>query len=249
MPSALDRELDRLYQLPLSEFTAARNALARTLKGDEAREVRSAAKPAVVPWSVNQLFWQARPTYERVMKAGAAVRKAQLTALKGGKADVRDAADEHRKAVADAAERAQQLAPSAGSRPSIGPLARMLEALSLAPEPPENPGRFTEAIQPAGFEALTGVPIAARVQQPDERGRQARKKPEREAEEHGTHRRGAMHLVRERAAPESDVDRRARERAAREAEAERRRQAARIEAAERDVKRTRDLEINARRSL
>ncbi len=33
--SALDAKIDDLYRLPLSEFTGARNALAKTLKGDE----------------------------------------------------------------------------------------------------------------------------------------------------------------------------------------------------------------------
>ena len=36
---------------------------------------------------------------------------------------------------------------------------RALEALSLMKDPPSPPGRLTDAPQPAGFEALTGVPI------------------------------------------------------------------------------------------
>src|SRR5437773_10087717 len=60
---ALESEVDRLYQLPLSEFTAARNALAKTLKGDEAARVRALAKPTVVPWAVNQLYWRDRKIY------------------------------------------------------------------------------------------------------------------------------------------------------------------------------------------
>jgi hypothetical protein len=37
----------------------------------------------------------------------------------------------------------------------------MLEALSLAPELPAQPGRFTEQLQPAGFEALAGITPSA----------------------------------------------------------------------------------------
>ena len=38
----------------------------------------------------------------------------------------------------------------------------MLEALSLSADPPAPPGRFTELLQPAGFEALVGVTPVAR---------------------------------------------------------------------------------------
>ena len=52
-------EIDQLFALPLDEFTAARNELARRLKQDgdaEAAEgVRGLAKPTVAAWAVNQL--------------------------------------------------------------------------------------------------------------------------------------------------------------------------------------------------
>ena len=40
-PRPLDSEIDRLYQLPLDEFTSARNALAKTSGSDAARIARS----------------------------------------------------------------------------------------------------------------------------------------------------------------------------------------------------------------
>ena len=46
--SALDDKIDELYALPLADFTAARNALAKTLKGDEAAAVKRLEKPSVV---------------------------------------------------------------------------------------------------------------------------------------------------------------------------------------------------------
>ena len=73
----------QLYQLPLSEFTAARNALAKTLKGAEAKRIKQLPKPTVVPWTVNQLFWHARKSYDRVIASGQALRDAQIAALKG----------------------------------------------------------------------------------------------------------------------------------------------------------------------
>jgi hypothetical protein len=156
----LDTKIDDLYRLPLAEFTAARNALAKTLAGDEAKRVRTLVKPTLVPWVLNQLFWKARPTYERLLKSGDALRKAQISALKGRGSDVRRASEAHRKALADAVREATRLAEAAGSRTGADDLARMLEALSLAATHPERPGRLTEVVQPAGFEALAGVPVA-----------------------------------------------------------------------------------------
>lgn len=159
----LDTQIDELYQLPPDEFTAARTALAKTLTGDEARDVRALKKPTAVPWAVNQLYWKARPAYEAAMKAGHALRAAQIATLKGKKADVRAATDAHRKAIADAVHRAAQLASEADVNPNTDQLARMFEALSLAASPPPNQGRFTEVVAPSGFDALTGVTPVKRV--------------------------------------------------------------------------------------
>jgi hypothetical protein len=157
---SLDPKIDDLYRLPLAEFTAARNALAKTLGGDEAKRVRALAKPTVVPWALNQLFWKARPTYERLLRSGGALRGVQIAALEGRGGEVRRASEAHRKALADALREATRLAEAEGSRPNADDLARMLEALSLAATHPEQPGRLTELVRPAGFEALAGVPVA-----------------------------------------------------------------------------------------
>lgn len=144
----LDPKIDDLYRLPLAEFTAARNALAKTLSGDEAKRVRALAKPTLVPWALNQLFWRARQTYERLLKSGDALRKAQIAALEGRGGEIRRASEAHRKALADAVREATRLAEAEGSRPGADELARMLEALSLAATHPEQPGRLTESRAP-----------------------------------------------------------------------------------------------------
>lgn len=157
----LDDRIDDLYKRPLAEFTSARNALAKTLAGDDAKRVKALAKPTVVPWAVNQLHWHARKAYDRLLDKGARLRKAQLAALSGkGDANaLREATDAHRASVAEAARETNRIAGTGAQH--LDPLTRMLEALSLATEPPEHPGRFTKALQPAGFEALAGVKPAA----------------------------------------------------------------------------------------
>ncbi len=153
----LDAQIDELYQLPLAEFTAARNALAKTLSGADQARVKRLEKPTVVPWAINQMFWRDRPAYDRLMKSGGALRAAQIGALEGKKTDVRRASEEHRKALAEAVERAGRLAAEQGAKPGAEPLARMLESLSIASATESPPGRWTDLVQPAGFEALTGV--------------------------------------------------------------------------------------------
>ncbi len=155
--AALDDAIDSLYRLPLDEFTAARNALAKTLAGSEKARVKALPKPTLVPWAVNQVYWTARPAYDKVMKTGAALRLAQLDALEGRQGKVAKAQEAHRDALRDATTRALAAGAKHGSQPPAEPVSRMLEALSLAATPPEHPGRLIEIVQPSGFEALAGL--------------------------------------------------------------------------------------------
>jgi hypothetical protein len=160
---SLDQEIDDLYQQPLEAFVTARNALAKTLTGDEAKRVRALVKPTVVPWAVNQVYWQARSTYDKLIKSGERLRAAQIASLEGRRgADLREAGDAHRTALADAVKAAERIAAAAGANPPADALVRTFETLSLASEPPEPPGRLTKPLQPSGFEALAGVTPAAR---------------------------------------------------------------------------------------
>ena len=160
---SLDGKIDDLYRQPLDAFVTARNALAKTLTGDEAKRVRALVKPTVVPWSVNQVYWQARATYDKLIKSGERLRAAQIASLEGRRgADVREAGDSHRTALADAVKAAERIAAAASANPPADALMRTFETLSLASEPPEPPGRLTKPLQPSGFEALAGVTPAAR---------------------------------------------------------------------------------------
>jgi hypothetical protein len=153
----LESRIDDLYAAPLDDFVAARAALAAALKGADARSVRQLKKPTSVPWAANQVYWHARGAFERLQQSGTELRRAQVAALEGRSADVHAAVDVHRKAIASAVERAMQLSQAAGIHPSRDGLTRTFEALSLAPKPPEPPGRLTHPLQPGGFEMLAGV--------------------------------------------------------------------------------------------
>jgi hypothetical protein len=153
---SLDDQIDRLFAGPLAGFTAARNTLAKSLKGDDAARVKALTKPAIVAWAVNQVYWHARPIFDRLIESGRRLRKAQVAALEGKAADVRGATAAHRDALAAAAKEAERLAAAHGSHPPPDAVTRTLEALSLAPDA-HAPGRLTEPLQPAGFEALAGL--------------------------------------------------------------------------------------------
>lgn len=161
--SSLDDRIDDLFKQPLKEFTRERNALVKTVRGADATRVRTLAKPSVVAWAANQVYWRARGVYERLIKSGERLRKAQIAALTGKSADLREANDAHRRAVADAVKEAERFAVDAGSHPAPDALMRTFEALSLAKEPPAAAGRLSQPLQPAGFEALAGVKPAVRI--------------------------------------------------------------------------------------
>jgi hypothetical protein len=169
--SALESNIDALYKGPLGEFVSARTALARSLSGSDAKRVKALQKPAVVPWAVNQVYWHARPAYDRLLKSGEALRSAQISALGGRSTDVRGAGETHRAAIAGVVKEARRLSASSGVQPNADALARTFEALSLATRAVEVPGRLTRPMSPAGFEALAGVTVKA--QAPDRHAREA----------------------------------------------------------------------------
>lgn len=209
---SIESRIDELYKLPLPEFTAARNALAKTLAGDEAKRVKALEKPTVVPWAINQLFWQARSSYDRVMKTGEALRTAQIAALKGRAGDVRQASEAHRKAVGEAVQQATTLAAPHGSHPAADQLARMLEAMSLTAARPSNAGRLTELVQPSGFEALAGVtpagaqhPFPAAVKKAATEDQPAPATPREKKEQREAERRREQEAAARRKAAEADL--------------------------------------------
>ena len=142
----------------------ARAALAKTLAGDDRARVKGLKKPTAVPWAVNQVYWRARPLFDRLQKSGADLRRAQVAALEGRKSDVRTAGEAHRTAIAAAVRQAIELSEAAGIHPGRDALAQTFEALSLDPEPTEPAGRLTGPLRPRGFEMLAGVkPVAFNV--------------------------------------------------------------------------------------
>jgi hypothetical protein len=148
-------EVDRLYQLPLADFTAARNALAKTGRAD----VRALAKPTLPAWAVNQLYWRDRKTYNALVTAADTQRRAHHAVLAGRKGDLRAAGKAHDAAI-DAALKAT-LAIVAGEGHPVTEATRTGILTTLRALPGDEPaGRLTRTLQPGGFEMLAGLAIA-----------------------------------------------------------------------------------------
>jgi hypothetical protein len=158
--------IDSLYQLPLTEFTPARNALAARLKKsgrvEDAEEVRSLVKPSISAWAANQVYWQHRDTFDRLIAAGERLRKAQSTTLSGKSADVRGALQAVRETLSELTRMAADALTEVGSNPSPGTMRAVtatLEALSAYGSIPDapRPGRLVDDVDPPGFETLAAL--------------------------------------------------------------------------------------------
>ena len=148
--------VDELYRLPLEEFTSARNALAKTLSGDDKRIVASLPKPTVPMWAVNQLYWNDRATYKALIDAAEKLRSAHRAVLGGKKADLRKPDEVHRAALDRAAAKATSLLEQAAGRVSEPARDTIRRALAALPND-EQAGRLTREPEAVGFSLFAGV--------------------------------------------------------------------------------------------
>jgi hypothetical protein len=170
-------ETDALFQLPLAEFTAGRNALAARLKkagkADAAAYVKALQKPSISAWAVNQLHWRYPREFAKLLAAGDAFRDAQKAQLAGKKADIRGTLEARREALTEMTARAGDVLKAAGHAATpdlMRRIATTLETLatygslsnrSTGPGTDgQAAGRLVDDIEPAGFEALaTLIPM------------------------------------------------------------------------------------------
>jgi len=162
-------EIDALFRLPLTEFTAARNALADKLKAagqtDAAARVKALAKPPLSAWAVNQVYWRHRKAFDALLSAGERLRRAQVSSLRaaGGKGGgLRDAMEARRAALAELTTRAGSLLQAAG-HPATPEVTRRitvtLDALATYGHHADGPwpGRLTDDVEAPGIEALAAL--------------------------------------------------------------------------------------------
>ena len=153
---------ERLYQVPLSEFIAERDALAKAA-GPEGAEIRRIQKPTLPAWAVNQLYWRSRSTYEELLQRAADLRATHDAALRGQPADLRGAGRAHEEALARALKGTLALLAEGGH--PVTDATRQAIAMTLRGLPSEEPpGRLTRPLEPRGFDMLSGGSLGIRGQ-------------------------------------------------------------------------------------
>jgi hypothetical protein len=153
----LDEAIDRLFQLPLAEFTAARNALAKEA-GTGGKAIKALTKPPVAAWAVNQLYWKDRSRYDALVDTAMQMRKAHKSVMEGKNADLRVAGKMHEEALEAALKATVALMKEDGQPVTDATRHTILNTLRALPSP-EPPGRLTETLAPGGFEMLSGISI------------------------------------------------------------------------------------------
>jgi hypothetical protein len=184
-----NEQLDRLYGLPLDEFTSARGGLAAELRDqgdrDAAARVGKLRRPTVSAWAVNQLVRNHQSEVQELLSVGDDVRAAQRAALSGGGTKViREISARRRRVVEQLLGRAEDLLAQAGhgaSRSILDKVGDILMAATVDEEAAEavRAGRLVRELAPAsGIEALAGqTPIPA--ESASQRDRQARDRARR----------------------------------------------------------------------
>ncbi len=160
MAKTLDADIDRLYQLPLDQFTSARNALARAA-GSDGSVVKRLAKPPLAAWAVNQLYWDRRRVYDALVRAATEMRKAHKAVIEGRRGDLGGAGREHELALETALKSTLQLLRE--RQPATDATRHaVLNTLRALPGD-EPPGRLSKALAPGGFEMLAGIQVPGSV--------------------------------------------------------------------------------------
>jgi hypothetical protein len=246
-----ESDIDRLYQLPLDEFTAARNALAKNA-GADAASIRQLAKPPLAAWAVNQLYWRDRDVYGALVASSEELRRTNKLVLGGRAGDLRAAGRVHDQALDRALKATMAIVADSGHPASDATRQAILSTLRALPSG-EAPGRLSATLQPGGFEMLAGFPIAkggpkskagvaagARTSaaQPRPREEQPAKKKDARAE---------ARALKEAAAAAEAL--RKAEQAARREEFERARAVREADKAQREVERAREAMDRAREEL
>jgi hypothetical protein len=202
------RETQKLYGLPASEFTAARNARAKKLKAEDpelAEKVAKLPKPSVAAAALNELAREDPSEVRALVQAGKRLHAAQENAVKGKRVDLDVAIREHREAL----ERVQRdLRRRKLSEQTLDRATRTLRVASLDPElhPLLERGLLHEDLTASGFGLDPGIVPARPRPTP---GAKKKAPPKDDRKERERRRREARDRLREAEDALADAERRA----------------------------------------
>ena len=148
----LQAELDRLYSLPLDEFTSARNEVAKEAEGDAAKTVKGLKKPSVAAWAINQLAHK----HSKELKELLSVRDELEHA--GSPGALRELSNKRRSLVARLTKLAKQILEEAGYGSSHPTLEKVSQGLLAGGTEDERvaleKGRLTREPSASGLDAF-----------------------------------------------------------------------------------------------
>ncbi len=166
-----ENEGDRLYALPLAEFTPARDALAARLRsaGDaqEAARVKALRKPTTPAWAVNQLARRQRDLIEQLIDGIERLRRAQLDLLQGGPAqEVWEATLAERETLTRLTHEAERILAGSSYGTTRGMLDRISDTLAAAAADADGRallrrGILVQEMHRAGFGDILGAAAVA----------------------------------------------------------------------------------------
>jgi DNA repair exonuclease SbcCD ATPase subunit len=166
-----DDEIGGLYGLPLEEFTAARNVLAKRLRADgekdAAAEVAKLRKPSRPAWAINRAARADPDLAAAVLDAAAGLAEAQQAAVSGsGREALDEAVQAEREAVESlvAAARRELAEAGAANEAMVDRARRTLRAVAGDAELQEelDAARIVSDREPVGFGAATAIPPSRR---------------------------------------------------------------------------------------
>jgi hypothetical protein len=169
---------ERLYGLPLAEFTPARDALVKQHRGsDLAAALKRLKKPATAAWVVDLLVRHETEQVEQVLAVGAALRAAQDSM---SAADLRTLTRQRRQLTAAVTTTARGLAREHGLKVTQA-VADQVEATLTAAMVDAECARAVRSgllVQPLASTGVEAVDVAAAVALPEALGFEASPVPE-----------------------------------------------------------------------
>ena len=185
VPEPPSAETDRLYALPLDEFTAERDALAKRLRKDGDREaadaVKALKKPSVAAWAINQVRRDRPDDVRRLLDVTEELHRVYAgIASAGARERLGEAAAMQRELVGALVRCAAQLLEAGGhggGEATLTKVADTLRAAALDEELREQiaTGRVAKERRAAGLGPLASMPAPAKAKAKS--GTKAKPKP------------------------------------------------------------------------
>jgi hypothetical protein len=155
---------DELYALPPGEFTAARDAKAKELKGtDRAGAVKALKKPGIAAWVVNLLVRRESGQVDQLLSVGAALRDAQAAMSAG---ELRTLTKQRRQVTAAVTQQARHLAAEAGHKVTQSVADQVEATLTGA----VRSGLLVAPLQTTGLDSVGEAALAAALALPEALG-------------------------------------------------------------------------------